>query len=253
MQGEPDVTAVAFGTLTLVRGLGRDTVLAHVALHADLGQFADPERVATDADHAGLSGRDGEEILVGDATFALTFTEAMEARDISGPDVTREILERFDDRVSFDVRVPGILGAALPYMSRLPDEIGRERIGAVAMVESLSAAPGFDRYDILEAALGQLAPMTIMSALSLFWIHSEIDHVSGSGALHAEMARQAAFRRRSRLRATTFPRLGTIPATLAGLLPAGQGLSGQHATIRIPTELDIALYEDPLPISEEET
>lgn len=213
-------TALALGSLSVHRAMEADTISAYAVLHGDVNQFQDPGYVLSAARSDGMAGRADEEIIMGEINAAITFFDPIAACEIGNPGKAPDVADRFNDQVNFDIRVPGIAESACRYLHRLHPSLRDRIIRGLLVVEKINAAPGFSRFDVLSGGLAQVAMLTAASEHGLLFIHSDQDLCESVDEIHRAMAEQYRFRQdHPRWQVTTFPDIGPMSGTLAGVIP----------------------------------
>ncbi len=223
----PNVS-LSLGSMSMHRTMEASTLSAYTAFHADLNQFLSPDTVLRDVLGEAASGADKDEILVGEMSVAITFFDALPASALGNISTTVDLSDKFNDQVNFHVRVPAITRVMQKYLARLQAPLSEARIRGFTLIEDINVAAGFDEMDILAAGLNQLSVLTAASGDGLLWLHSDQDRVETQTELHQSMARQFRFRQEHPyLGVTTFPNIGPVAGTMAGLLaPAARWDAG---------------------------
>jgi len=195
-----------------------NTMSASVALYADTGQFIDPGFVRK---ASGQRADDDDDLLVGRATFGFTVFPPTPVRSLSK---NLDFADRFNDQTNFDVRVCGVAGAVLPYLTRIGADQEDRVVSGLAVVEDLHACQGFDQMDVLSCGLDHLAMINCMGSNGLLWIHSARDSVNAIGHLHKIMAEQLRFRRKyPQWNTSTFATIAPLAGTMCGIVDPGFG------------------------------
>lgn len=233
----------AEGSLHILHTGAIRTLSATVHLHAEVSLFSDPEAIVARFDRAGFAGRDEDDILVGEATFALSFCDPMSVVEI-GSSSAPDFATRFNDQAYFSPRAPGLAGGLSHFLTRMDAPLGEQSVCGLALLDQIECAPGFSPWDVFDASLSVLSTLVMTGSHDLLFLHSEVDIHDSQAALWKAMAEQNAFRRNQpQWKITTFPNIGPMAGTIAGLIPAGGAPMPRHGVFEIGCDLD--MIEDP--------
>lgn len=192
-----------------------------VTFHTAYAHFKYPDALRDLAERHGFTGRTDEDLLVGEASFGISFCKPRPARTMGDRDAP-DFAKNFDDSFHFEARVSQVTGGLAGFFSRMDPPLADTQVCGLAVLENLLTAPGFNKWDILDRSLAMLSTLLVGSSSDLLFLHSEQDRLTSRTALWNSMAEQAAFRRRHPdWKITTFPRIGPAAASMAGLIPAG--------------------------------
>jgi len=238
----------ALGSMQTHRAIAPRTVFTAVDLHAGLVQFEDPKKVSRSLVRAGFGGRygDEEEVRVGEIGFGLSFCDPVPAGSLGdGGDKVPDFAERFNDQANFELRVPGLAGGTLGYLSRMDPELAAVPVCGLAVVETLQCAPGFSRWDVLNAGLAYLSMFTLNSTAGILFLHSEMDLHGSETGLWTAMSGMNGFRKDyPDWRVTTFPKIGPMTATMAGIIPPGREWDMHEDWMKIRCKHPVTETED---------
>jgi hypothetical protein len=214
-------TAVALGSLSLHRTMEPNTLSAYVSVSGDTNQFLEKNRAYEGAEKEDMVSSNEDEIIIGEMTAAITFFDAVAAKDLGDLEQVPDLSDRFNDQANFHVRVPALTKIITPYLKRLAPTMKNIQVRGFMFVEQVRAAPGFSEADVLSAGLSQLKMLTGASTDGIFWIHSEMGETDTRVALHRIMAEQYRFKQEHPdQNITTFPDIGPISGTIAGIIPS---------------------------------
>lgn len=210
-------SALSLGSLSLHRTAMPDTISAYISLRTDPAQFRCPEHVLRASSETGMD--DHGDILVGELSAGITFFDPIPAGKIGLADQAPDIADRFNDQINFHVRATAITSIARKYFNRLAAPMNITPVRGFVFIEEVRASPGFCEMDVLAAGLKQVELLTAASSEGLLWIHSAQDTSETRTCLYRAMSDQLAFKRaHPEWMITTFPSVGPIAGTMAGIL-----------------------------------
>jgi hypothetical protein len=210
------------------------------AFYADPVQFSDSDAVRKAAQGNDMGDGENGDILIAEMTTGITFFDPIKAVDLSNPEIVSALEDRFNDQENFNIRVCALTGVTLPYFSRMSAPLRDQQISGLAVIEGISTSPGFDPMDILHAGLQQISALTAASGDGILWMLTVRDLATSQSQLHAAMSDQFSFMKRYPCwSTTTFPKIGPISGTMAGLVPGRSRWSGTDDWCSIGCEYEI--------------
>jgi len=240
-------SSLALGSLSLHRTMESNTLSAYISFCSDTNQFVDKAAVMRGAEQEEMLSNNDDEIIVGEMTAGVTFFNSVPAGQLGTSDKVPDLSDRLNDQLNFHVRVPALTKIVTPYLKRLHPDLAGTSVRGFMFVEQIRAAPGFSEMDVLSAGVQQLRMLTAGSSEGIFWMHSELGELKTKRDLHRVMAQHHKFKRtHPDPLVTTFPDIGPLSGTLAGIIPAASRWEAgdDYSCINTSFEIDPQWSED---------